>query len=123
MIQPTEGEHVRRCTPEMRGWYDLLRSEVLHFGTDVHLHTTKSYIVFQRKGRNFAYFNIRPTLNQIVIDIAHPHRYGQEVPFAPDLLSEHPGQRKGRALRIRVDSADDAERARPLLEQSYHFGR
>jgi predicted transport protein len=106
----SEEERLRKCSPEMRQWYLDLEAYCLSLGKDVTKRLRVEYIGFWRL-EVFAYVNLRPSQDRIVIDFRLPPRTVQpELGF---LTVE------GNWVRIVVDSADDAEQAKPVLKLSY----
>jgi predicted transport protein len=106
----SEDERLRKCSPEMRQWYRDLEAYCLSLGKDVTKRLRVAYIGFWRD-ECFAYIILRSSLNRIAIEFSFPSRTVQpELGF---LTVE------GNWVKIVVDSADDVDRAKPLLRRSY----
>jgi hypothetical protein len=121
MPGPTVEEHLDRCGPEMGGWYRALEAFIPGLGHDTDVRPRTQYIGFWRirsagSSRVFAYVNFRPSRNALVIDM--PHSSG-EVRLEPGFLSATSGEGTPGWLRMHVDSAEDVERAKPLMKLSY----
>ncbi len=89
-----EEQHINSCTPEMRGWYDALKTLVLGLREDIEVHPRMQYIGFWRVGaarpsRVFAYVNFRPSRNLLFIDIIHPQG---EMLLEDGFLTQVPGK-------------------------------
>jgi predicted transport protein len=106
----SEEERLRKCSPEMRQWYRDLEAYCQSLGKDVTKRLRVDYIGFWRS-EVFAYVNLRTSQNRIVIDFRLPPRTVQ--PKLGFLTVE------GNWVRIVVDSADDVDRAKPILRLSY----
>jgi hypothetical protein len=122
MRPATEEEHRRKCTPEMVGWYDALKTFMRGLGDDVAVCPTLQYVGFwrtrtARRTRIFAYVNFRPRDNLLYIDVLRPPH---EIPFTPGLRTRVAGSGwRERLLRVDVDSTENVEQAKWLLDQSY----
>lgn len=111
MSGPTEEERLRKCSPEMRQWYRDLEAYCLSLGKDVTKRLRVAYIAFWRD-EIFAYVNLYTSHNRIVIDFRLPPR---SVSVEPGFMTPSDGN----WVRIVVDSAEDVDRAKPLLLRSY----
>jgi predicted transport protein len=106
----SEEERLRKCSPEMRQWYRGLEAYCLSLGKDVTKRLRVAYIGFWRS-EVFAYLNLRTRQNRIVIDFRLPPRTVQpELGFLT--VEEN-------WVKIVVDSAEDVNRAKPILRLSY----
>ena len=106
----SEEERLRKCSPEMRQWYRDLEAYCMSLGKDVTKRLRVAYIAFWRDAI-FAYINLRTSRNEIAIEFSLPSRALQpELGF---LTVE------GNWVKIAVDSAEDVDRAKPLLKLSY----
>jgi predicted transport protein len=106
----SEEDRLRKCSPEMRRWYRDLEEYCTSLGKDVTKRLRVAYIGFWRS-EVFANVNLRTSHNRIVIDFRLPPRTVQpELGFLT--VEEN-------WVRIVVDSADDVDRAKPILRLSY----
>jgi predicted transport protein len=110
MSGPTEEERLRKCSPEMRQWYRDLESYCLNLGKDVTKRLRVAYIAFWRD-EIFAYIMFRLSRNHIAIEFRLPP--GTVQPELGFLRVE------GNWVKIVVASAEDVDRAKPLLKLSY----
>ena len=51
-MAPVEEEHIKRCTPEMRDWYEELKDFMLSLAADVEVRPIRYYVGFWRIGEN-----------------------------------------------------------------------
>ena len=97
--------------------YSALESFLLSLGDDVEQKTTKYYVAFRRL-KNFACIEIHVSSNEILIFIkVNPDSIELEDEFTRDVRKI--GHFGTGDLEIRLKSADDLEKAKPLLIKSY----
>ena len=97
--------------------YSALESFLLSLGDDVEQKTTNSYVAFRRL-KNFACIELRVSSNEILIFIkVNPDSIELEDEFTRDVRSI--GHFGTGDLEIRIKSAEDLEKAKPLLIKSY----
>lgn len=121
-LDPLEAEELRRCTPEMRGWYYQIKNYILGLGDDVEARPRHRYVPFWRLGRPgpqavFANANFRPSKNRLIIDIP---KLEDDTPFDGEFLLPWMGrQKRDKVVHVVIDSDEDVERAKPFIQQSY----
>jgi len=97
--------------------YSALESFLLSLGDDVEQKTTNSYVAFRRL-KNFACIELRVSSNEILIFIkVNPDSIELEDEFTRDVRKI--GHFGTGDLEIRLKSAEDLEKAQPLLIKSY----
>ena len=97
--------------------YSALESFLLSLGDDVEQKTTNSYVAFRRL-KNFACIELRVSSNEILIFIkVNPDSIELEDEFTRDVRKI--GHFGTGDLEIRLKSAEDLEKAKPLLIKSY----
>lgn len=97
--------------------FEALRAYLLALGDDVQETTLQLYIAFKRI-KNFACVEFRPTTSKILIFVkVDPSTVQIETGFTRDVSNV--GHFGTGDLEITLTSADDLERARPLIERSY----
>ena len=97
--------------------YSALESFLLSLGDDVEQKTTKYYVAFRRL-KNFACIEIHVSSNEILIFIkVNPDSIVLEDEFTRDVRKI--GHFGTGDLEIRLKSAEDLEKAQPLLIKSY----
>ncbi len=86
-------------------------------GDDVQMKTLKNYFAFKRL-RNFACVEVHPQANKLLAFVKiDPDSIELDRGFTRDVRKI--GHFGTGDLEITIDSADDLERAKPLLERSY----
>lgn len=102
---------LKQCSAEVQDWYDALRAHALSLGDGVYKHAIDSYISF-RALKNFAYIRFSSKLNKIVMSLKLDHAtVTEDAGFIRSIPSQWP--------TIEIDSAEDVERALPLIAKSY----
>ena len=97
--------------------FEALRAYLLALGDDVQETTLQLYIAFKRI-KNFACVEFRPTANKILIFVkVDPSTVTIEPGFTRDVSKV--GHFGTGDLEITLTTADDLERAMPLIERSY----
>ena len=104
-------DHLQKCSAEIRDWYHSLRAFILGLGDDIDERALPQYIAFRRL-KTFAYFHFRPTVNRIAIDVP-------VSPSAVPIEKDFTKPMRGKYVRILVDSAQDVERAQPIIATAY----
>lgn len=99
------------CSADVHTWYRSLRAFSSALGDDVEVRVMKNYIAFRRL-KTFAYFKFQSTTNRITIDLPLP---AGSVKLVPTFALQRP---RG-FTRIVVDSAEDVERAQPIIALAY----
>jgi predicted transport protein len=104
-------DRLQRCSNELQGWFSDLRAYILGLGDDVDERITTDYIAFRRKG-GFAWVRFHRSRNQMSI--------GMPLPPSSVRLEEGFAEiGSGGNLVVHVDSAEDVERAKPIIAESY----
>jgi predicted transport protein len=97
--------------------FEALRAYLLALGDDVQETTLQLYIAFKRI-KNFACVEFRPTANKILIFVkVDPSTVTIEPGFTRDVSKV--GHFGTGDLEITLTTADDLQRAMPLIERSY----
>ena len=97
--------------------FEALRAYLVALGDDVQETTLQLYIAFKRI-KNFACVEFRPTANKILIFVkVDPSTVQIEPGFTRDVSKV--GHFGTGDLEITLNTADDLERAMPLIERSY----
>lgn len=99
------------CSADVHAWYRSLQAFTSTLGDDVEERVMKSYIAFRRL-KTFAYFKFQSATNRIAIDMPLP---AGSVKLVPTFALQRP---RG-FIRIVVDSAEDVERAKPIIALAY----
>ena len=102
---------------ELDDLYQALRSHLLALGDDVHEKMLKRYVAFRRL-RNFACVKVRPTKSEAVVYLrVNPESVKLQSGFSRDVRNVgHPGTGD---LELRIQTVEQLERAKPLLQASY----
>jgi len=97
--------------------FEALRAYLLALGDDVQETTLQLYVAFKRI-KNFACVEFRPTANKILIFVkVDPSTVQIKPGFTRDVSAI--GHFGTGDLEITLTTADDLERAMPLIERSY----
>lgn len=113
----TVSDYLAQANDDLRGLYDSLDSFVLSLGDDVSMKTTQYYFAYRRI-KNFACVEVHPQTGQLLVFLkVSPDEVELEEGFARDVREI--GHFGTGDLEIRIDSLDDLERAKPLIEKSY----
>jgi predicted transport protein len=113
----TISEYFEQADQDLIDRYQSLQAFLLELGDDVQEKTLKLYVAFRRM-KNFACVEIRVTANELLI-------YTKVNPDAVDLLEgftrdvREIGHYGTGDLEIKLKTAEDLERAKPLLVKSY----
>jgi len=112
----TVSEYLAQAGPELRSLYESLDVFLLALGDDVSMKTTLYYLAYRRI-KNFACVEIHPQINQLLVFLkVNPEEAILEEGFARDVREI--GHYGTGDLEVRVDSLEDLERAKPLIEKS-----
>lgn len=127
-VEPTEGvekaatyktvtELLAAASAELKEFYEGLKAYLLAMGDDVQMKTLKNYFAFKRL-RNFACVEVHPQANKLLTFVKiDSDSIELDKGFTRDVRKI--GHFGTGDLEITIDSADDLERAKPLLERSY----
>ena len=111
--RPKVMDTLDQCSPEVRDWYETLRAHALGLGDGVHEHFRNRYIAF-RGLKHFAYVRFRPTQNKIRVEVSL-----DAATTAAEAGFVQVQNAKGHWPFLEIASAEDVERALPLIERSY----
>jgi predicted transport protein len=113
----TVSDYLAQAGPELRSLYDSLDAFVLGLGDDVSMKTTRYYLAYRRI-KNFACVEVHSQTGQLLVFLkVNPDDIDLEEGFARDVREI--GHFGTGDLEVRIDSLDDLERAKPLIEKSY----
>lgn len=113
----TVSDYLAQAGPELRSLYDTLDAFVLGLGDDVSMKTTRYYLAYRRI-KNFACVEVHPQTGQLLVFLkVNPGDVDLEEGFARDVSAI--GHFGTGDLEVRIDSLDDLERAKALIEKSY----
>jgi len=116
-IYKTVSDYLAQAGAELRSLYDSLDAFVLGLGDDVSMKTTRYYLAYRRI-KNFACVEVHPQTGQLLVFLkVNPDDVDLEEGFARDVREI--GHFGTGDLELRIDSLDDLERAKPLIEKSY----
>ena len=106
------------ATPEIRDWYEQLRTYILALGDDVQEKHVKLYVAFKRI-KNFACITGGNKKLQLYLRLA-PATLVVEKDFTRDVTTI--GHWATGDLEVTIDSADDVARAQALIHRAYEGG-
>ncbi len=109
--KPAAAQMLERSSAELQDWYHGLRDFILGLGDDIEERALPAYIAFRRM-KTFAYVKFGVARNRITIEVPLP---AGAVPLEDGFAEQAPRS----YVRIFVDSAEDAERAQPLIALAY----
>lgn len=113
----TVSGYLAQAGPDLRSLHDSLDAFLLGLGDDVSMKTTRYYLAYRRI-KNFACVEIHPQSAQLLVFLkVNPDDVDLEEGFARDVREI--GHFGTGDLELRIDSLDDLERAKPLIEKSY----
>jgi predicted transport protein len=113
----TVSDYLAQADGTLRSLYESLDAYVLGLGDDVSMKTTRYYLAYRRV-KNFACVEVHPQNGQLLVFLkVDPTEVELEEGFARDVREI--GHFGTGDLEIRIDSLDDLERAKPLIEKSY----
>ena len=113
----TVSEQYEEATHALRELFDALDDHLIALGDDVTRKTLKYYFAYRRI-RNFASVELRPQSQQLLVYLKlNPDDLTTEDGFTRDVREI--GHYGTGDLEVRIGSAADIERARPLIERSY----
>jgi predicted transport protein len=113
----TVSDYLEQASGDLRSLYDSLDAFVLGLGDDVSMKTTRYYLAYRRI-KNFACVEVHAQTGQLLIFLkVDPAEVELEDGFTRDVREI--GHFGTGDLEVRVDSLDDLERAKSLIERSY----
>lgn len=113
----TVSDYLAQAGEDLRSLYDSLDALVLGLGDDVSMKTTRYYLAYRRI-KNFACVEVHAQTGQLLVFLkVNPDEVELEKGFTRDVRGI--GHFGTGDLEVRIDSLDDLERAKPLIERSY----
>jgi predicted transport protein len=113
----TVSDYLAQADSDLRALYDSLDAFVLSLGDDVSMKTTQYYFAYRRI-KNFTCVEVHPQTGQLLVFLkVNPDEVELEEGFARDVREI--GHFGTGDLEVRIDSLEDLERAKPLIEKSY----
>jgi predicted transport protein len=113
----TVSDYLAQAGDELRSLYESLDALVLGLGDDVSMKTTRYYLAYRRI-KNFACVEVHAQTGQLLVfPKVNPDDVELEDGFTRDVREI--GHFGTGDLEVRIDSLDDLERAKPLIEKSY----
>jgi predicted transport protein len=118
--QRTVSEYIEKASPALKELYESLDEHLTSLGDDVTRKTLKYYVAYRRI-KNFACVELHPNRGaggelQVFLKV-DPDTVALEDGFSRDMREK--GHFGTGDLEVRVGSADDLERAKPLIARSY----
>ncbi len=116
----TVTQFLAQAEPELQERYHALDAFLVALGDDVTKKVNKNYFAYRRI-KNFACVEVHPQTDQLLVYLkVDPDTIALEPGFSRDVRKiGHFGTGE---LELRLQSSDDLERAKPLIEQSYDAG-
>jgi predicted transport protein len=115
--QKTVTDYLEQAAPELRNLYETLDAFLLGLGDDVSMKTTRLYLAYRRI-KNFASVVVHSQTGQLLVFLkVNPEDVSLEEGFSRDVREI--GHFGTGDLELRIDSFEDLERAKPLIERSY----
>jgi predicted transport protein len=113
----TVSDYLAQAGPELRSLYESLDAFVLGLGDDVSMKTTRYYLAYRRI-KNFACVEVHAQAGELLVFLkVNPDDVDLEEGFARDVREI--GHFGTGDLEVRIDSREDLERAKLLVEKSY----
>jgi predicted transport protein len=113
----TVSDYLAQAGEDLSSLYDSLDAFVLGLGDDVSMKTTRYYLAYRRI-KNFACVEVHAQTGQLLVFLkGNPNDIDLEEGFTRDVREI--GHFGTGDLEVRIDSLDDLERAKPLIERSY----
>jgi predicted transport protein len=113
----TVTEHLEGAPADLMNLYENLKAHILAMGDDVQMSPTQQYFAFRRI-KNFACVEVHPKSRKLLIFVkVDPSSVPLQPGFTRDVRNI--GHFGTGDLEITVDSPDDLELAKPLIERSY----
>jgi predicted transport protein len=110
-------DDLAQAGPELRSQYDSLEAFLLGLGDDVSTKSLRYYVAYRRI-KNFACVQVHAQAGQLLVFLkVNPDDVPLEEGFTRDVRAI--GHQGTGDLELRIDSLDDLERAKPLIEKSY----
>jgi predicted transport protein len=116
----TMADYLASATSEMLDRYHLLTDYIINLGDDVQMKMLDYYVAFRRI-KNFASVEVRNQANKILCYVkVDPETVTLEDGFTRDMRGK--GHFGTGDLEITIRNDADFEKAKPLLDRSYHGG-
>ena len=113
----TVTEMLGKAEKDLTSLYESLRDYCEELGDDVAVNTLEYYIAFRRL-KNFACVELRPKTGELLVFVkVDPDSLELEEGFTRDVRDI--GHYGTGDLEIRIGTADDLDKAKPLITQSY----
>jgi predicted transport protein len=113
----TVSDYLGQAGQELRSLHESLDAFLLGLGDDVSMKTTRYYLAYRRI-KNFACVEVHSQTGQLLVFLkVNPDDVELEEGFTRDVREI--GHFGTGDLEVRIDSLDDLERAKPLIERSY----
>lgn len=113
----TVTEYLGGAPADLIDLYENLKAYLLAMGDDVQMSTTQQYFAFRRI-KNFACVEVHPKSKKLLVFVkVDPSTVPLHPGFTRDVRSI--GHFGTGDLEITIDSTDDFELAKPLIEKSY----
>lgn len=113
----TVSDYLAQAGPELRSLYESLDAFLLGLGDDVSMKTTRYYLAYRRI-KNFACVEVHAQAGELLVFLkVNPDDVDLEEGFARDVREI--GHFGTGDLELRIDSLEDLEQAKPLIEKSY----
>jgi predicted transport protein len=113
----TVSDYLGQAGPELRSLYESLDAFLVALGDDVSMKTTRYYLAYRRI-KNFACVEVHAHAGELLVFLkVNPDEVDLEEGFVRDVREI--GHFGTGDLELRIDSLEDLERAKPLIEKSY----
>ncbi|MFQ6239696.1 DUF5655 domain-containing protein [Sinorhizobium meliloti] len=115
--QKTVTQYLEAADPELVDLYETVKAFLIALGDDVQVKVLDNYVAFRRL-KNFACVEIKPQIRHIKVYVkVDPSSIELQEGFSRDVRNI--GHYGTGDLEILIRSADDFNRAKPLIEKSY----
>ena len=115
--QKTVTQHLEAADPALVDLYETVKAFLIALGDDVQVKVLDNYVAFRRL-KNFACVEIKPQIRHIKVYVkVDPSSIELQEGFSRDVRNI--GHYGTGDLEILIRSADDFNRAKPLIEKSY----
>jgi predicted transport protein len=116
-VPKTVSDYLAQAGPALRVIYEALDAFLLALGDDVSMKKTRLYLAYRRI-KNFASVVVHPQSGQLLVFLkVNPEDMALDDGFTRDVREI--GHFGTGDLEVRIDSLEDLERAKPLIEKSY----
>lgn len=113
----TQAEHLERAPQALKELYATVRDHMIGLGDDVQERFLKYYIAYKRL-KNFATVQLQPQKSNLLMWLPlDPDSVSLEEGFSRDVRDI--GHRGTGHLELTIRNADDLEKAKPLIQQSF----